>query len=207
MSTMKYASLSLGMVEAVFNKLGGMDGAQRFLSGELTVAEPVRRWREENGVIYFEVTSDGTSGLAWIERLEKKGFRLSTWAKIILNSTDFNPTNGVTYRIAVLRGALFAPSNRTTDKILANAECRALAKPNAEVACLIREMFSDEELRAMDILRIMVFHEPVGRDPACMGVPSILCVFCGNGGRWLDASFFGTNVCWRSKDGFAFAVS
>ena len=34
---MKYASLALGMIEAVFNKLGGIEGAQRFLSGKLTL--------------------------------------------------------------------------------------------------------------------------------------------------------------------------
>ena len=36
---MKYARLDLGTVEAVFNKLGGMDGAQRFLRGELEMQE------------------------------------------------------------------------------------------------------------------------------------------------------------------------
>jgi len=34
---MKYASLELGTVEAVFNKLGGMDGAKRFLADEFTL--------------------------------------------------------------------------------------------------------------------------------------------------------------------------
>lgn len=34
---MKYNDLSLGTIEAVFNKLGGMEGAQRFLRGELAV--------------------------------------------------------------------------------------------------------------------------------------------------------------------------
>lgn len=34
---MKYANLDLGTIEAVVNKLGGMDGVKRFLSGELAV--------------------------------------------------------------------------------------------------------------------------------------------------------------------------
>lgn len=34
---MKYASLELGTIEAVFNKLGGMEGAQRFLRGDTEV--------------------------------------------------------------------------------------------------------------------------------------------------------------------------
>ena len=38
---MKYPKLELGTIEAVVNKLGGMDGVQRFLRGELTVSESV----------------------------------------------------------------------------------------------------------------------------------------------------------------------
>lgn len=34
---MKYGELNLGQIEAIVNKLGGMDGVRRFLSGELMV--------------------------------------------------------------------------------------------------------------------------------------------------------------------------
>jgi len=37
MSTIKYPRLDLGRIEAIVNKLGGMEGVQRFLSGELVV--------------------------------------------------------------------------------------------------------------------------------------------------------------------------
>jgi len=43
---MKYATMDWGTMEAVVNKLGGMDGVQRFLRGELTVSEPICSWRE-----------------------------------------------------------------------------------------------------------------------------------------------------------------
>jgi len=36
-TTMKYASLELGTVEAIVNKLGGLEGAQRFLRGDAEV--------------------------------------------------------------------------------------------------------------------------------------------------------------------------
>ena len=36
-TTMKYASLELGTIEAIVNKLGGMEGAQRFLRGDAEV--------------------------------------------------------------------------------------------------------------------------------------------------------------------------
>ena len=74
---MKYADVSLGQVEAVFNKLGGLDGVARFLRDELVVSEQVKRWREVDGVIYLTVTLDKpTSGDKWIPRTEKKGNRV-----------------------------------------------------------------------------------------------------------------------------------
>ena len=36
---MKYSLVNLGQIEALFNKLGGVEGARRFLSGELVVVE------------------------------------------------------------------------------------------------------------------------------------------------------------------------
>lgn len=35
---MKYGELTLGQIEAIVNKLGGMDGVRRFLSGEIVVS-------------------------------------------------------------------------------------------------------------------------------------------------------------------------
>ena len=39
---MKYANLDLGTIEAVFNKLGGIEGAQAFLRDEVTVTKPAK---------------------------------------------------------------------------------------------------------------------------------------------------------------------
>lgn len=172
----------------------------RFLRKEPTW---IRRWYEENGVIYFEVISDGTTGPAWIERLEKKGFRLSKWAKDLLNSKDFKPTSGVTYKVAVLKGTMFTNDERITSKIRVEAERRKLEKPNAEIACLIREMFSDEELEAMGLWLIAVFHEPI-KDS---GGGRLLYASRVDGGLWLDTCYGRPGDGWVSVDGFAFVVS
>lgn len=168
------------------------------------VQEPARRWCEENGTIYLEVTSDGTTGPEWIGRLKKKGFQLSKWAKDILNSSDFKPTSGMIYRIAVLKGTLFTDSDRITKKIRSEAERRKLTKPNAEVACLIREMFSDEELKAMGLWWIVVFHEPIKDSD---GDPGLLNARRVRGGHWLDANDDRPDDDWGSIGGFAFLVS
>ena len=169
------------------------------------VSEPVvRAWREQDGVIYFSVTSDGTTGPQWIERLEEKGFRLSKWAKDVLNSADFVPTNGMTYEIAVLKGMLWNDNKRITKNIRAEADKRKLTKPNAEVACLIREMFSDEEIEAMGLVWIVAMHEPISDS---VGDPDLLNADRGGGGLWLRAAYGRPDGGWGRDYGFAFVAS
>jgi hypothetical protein len=202
---MKYPGITLGRVEAVWNKLGGENGVDKFLRGELTISPPTRSWREEDGVIRFTLPpTDGTTGEGWIKRLESKGHRVSDYAKSVLCSDDFKPTNGVTTEIAVLKGTLFSDNNRITQKIRAEADKRKFTKPNAEVACLIREKFSDEEIKAMGLWWIVAMHEPIedsGGDPSLLGAGR------GGNGGWLDARYGRPDDRWGSGYGFAFAVS
>lgn len=204
-----------GQLDAALMKIGqdtGMgtaEGIRAFLSGELTISKPACFWREQDGVIYFSVTSDGTTGEAWIKRLEGKGFRIGDYAKSLLQSPDFKPTSGVTYEIAVLKDMLFEDSDREdsdriTKNIRAEADRRKLQKPNAEVACLIREKFSDKELKAMGLWWIIVMHEPIkdfDGDPLLLGVDR------RGGGRWLRAFCDCPGRGWGRGDGFAFVLS
>ena len=198
------ADLTAGQLNAIVKKLGGYDAAIKFLRGELAVSEPTRSWREENGVIYFEVTSDGTTGLEWIKRFEKKGDRVSGYAKSVLRSPDFKPTKGVTYEIAVLKGMLFEDNNRITKNIRTEAESRKLTTPNAEVACLIRENFSDKEIEAMGLVWVVVMHDPIKDSD---GDPSLLDVPRFDNGRWLDTYCGQPDNWWDRSYGFAFVVS
>ncbi len=204
MSTMKYASLDLGTIEAVFNKLGGIEGAQKFLQGRLQVSEPARRWREQDGVIYLTVTSNGMTGPEWIKYLEKKGFRLSDYAKSVLRSSDFKPTKGVTYEVAILKGMLFEDSQRITKNIRNVATERKFTTPNAEIACLIRDNFSDEDIEAMGLVWIVAMHEPI-KDSG--GYPNLLHANRNDGGSWLDAYYDDPDSRWHRGLGFAFVVS
>ncbi len=173
-------------------------------SGEWTLAGPARSWREADGVIYFSVTSDGATGEEWITRLEKKGFGVSDYAKSVLRSKDFQSTSGVTTEIAVLKGMLFEDSNRIIKNIRAEAEHRNLEKPNAEVACLIREMFTDEELKAMDLYWIVAMHEPIKDSD---GDPNLLNLGRNGDGQWLNAYYGRPGFKFGRGYGFAFVVS
>src|SRR3989344_832337 len=202
---MKYSEMDWGTMEAVVNKLGGLTGVERFLRGELAVSTPTRSWREEDGVIYFSVTSDGTTGEEWITRLEAKGFRVEpTYAESVLRSLDFKPTMGVITEVAVLKGMLFENSDRITSKIRAEAERRRFSKPSAEVACLIREKFTDEEIEAMGLIWIVAMHEPINDSD---GYPNLLGANRDDDGRWLNAFWGRPDYTWYRGHGFAFAVS
>lgn len=198
------ADLTVGQINAIVKKLGGYEGALRFLRGETSVVEPERKWLEHNGVIYLSVTSEGTTGPEWIARLEKKGFRVSDYAKSVLCSKDFKPTSGVTTEIAILKGMLFEDSNRVTKKIRTEAESRKLIKPNAEIACLIREKFSDEEIETMGLYWIVAMHEPI-KDSG--GGPGLLDVGRDDNGSWLDTDYGKPDSRWNRGGGFAFVVS
>ena len=172
------------------------------LSGTPTTATNTQNgWTEKDHVISFSVTSDGTSGEDWITRLESKGFRAGDYAKQVLRSPDFKPTSGVTTEIAVLKGALFTDNERTTEKIRAEADKRKLEKPNAEVACLIREKFTDKEIEDMGLVWIVTMHDPI-KDSG--GDPSLLGAGRGGDGRWLHAYGGGPGNGWDHEYGFAF---
>lgn len=164
----------------------------------------VPSWREGDDVIRFSVTSDGTSGEEWITRLENKGFRVSDYAKQILRSPDFKPSSGIATEIVVLKGSLFKDDDRITKNIRAEADKRKLEKPNAEVACLIREKFTDKEIEAMGLMWIVVMHEPIKDSD---GDPALLDASRDDDGRWLDACYDGPGNRWDRGDGFAFVVA
>lgn len=192
------------------------DGLQRLLGNgdqlqadliasvqRLAAPEPVCGWTEKDGIIYFDVTSDGTTGEDWISRLEGQGKRVGDYAKSVLRSSDFKSTKGVKSRMAVMKGELFSESDRLTRKIRAEAERRKFATPNAEVACLIREKFSDDDIEAMGLWWIVVFHEPIEDS---VGGPGLLGAIRDDDGRWLIAFCDYPDNYWDRSDGFAFAV-
>lgn len=189
------------------SRMGTAAAITAFLAGKLIVTTPLPqglKWREQDGVIYFSITSDGTTGEEWITRLKKKGFLIGDYAKSVLRSKDFKPTSGMTTEIAVLKSMLFEDNDRITKKIRAFAAERKLEAPNAEVACLIREMFTDKEIEAMGLWWIVAMHEPI-RDSD--GDLHLLSTDCGFDGRWLDSYYGKPGFRWDRDVGFAFAVS
>jgi hypothetical protein len=202
--TMKYASMDWGTMEAVVNKLGGMEGVQRFLRNETTVSEPARPWTEKDGVITFTLTSNGKTGEEWVTHLEGRGFRLGNYTKSVLRSPDFRPTPaGTLHSVAVLKGRLFSDTDRITRNIRAEATKRGYTTPHPEIACLIRDQFSDDDIKAMGLWWLVVFHEPIKDSD---GYPRLLGADRGGDGRWLSVYNSRSDNEWSAGLGFAFAV-
>lgn len=168
---------------------------------------PFPSWREKEGVIYFSVTSDGTTGPNWIKRLEAgHSFEVGRQAKRILLSRDFKPTSDVVTKIAVLKGTLFGDQNRAMRNICAKAREYGLKEPDAETACIIAFLFPELQ-KATGLSSITVMHQPI---KVVRGVPRLLCADFGDDcwrlsayrARTRDRSDWGSR-----RDGFAFAVS
>jgi hypothetical protein len=202
MSKFASSDLTAGQLNAVVKKLGGHEATLRFLRGELVVSEPVRRWRGENGVIYFTLVSYGLTSEQWIAHLEaKKGYGVSRGAKDLLLSSEFKPTNGVAYNIAVVKGELFADNDRVTKNIRQEADKRKFTTPNPEVVCLIRDSFSDQEIREMGLTWIIAMNNPIKDSD---GGLRLLGVNADRHSLSTGCDF--PDNKWRRNGGFAFAL-
>lgn len=157
-----------------------------------------------DGTVTFTVTSDGTTGDEWIARLQAAGHKVGAYAKQILWSPDFVSTKGVSTKIVVMPGKLWTDDNRLTRNIRAEASKRKLVAPNAEVACLIRMMFSNADIISMGLRWLIAMHEPIkdsGGDPRLLGTGDV------GGDSWLNANWDNPDRQWSVRIGFAFAVS
>lgn len=123
-------------------------------------------WREQDGIIYFSVTSKGMTGKEWIKHFEKKHLKIGYVAECALLSEAFKPNMGVTTEVIILKGMLFQTEWISIKKIRAFAAKRKLTEPNLEVGCLIRDTFSDEDIEAFGLTEIVTMHKRIN-DSAC----------------------------------------
>lgn len=181
-----------------------MSMTTEFAAPDFTVSEPTSLSREENEVIYFRVISDNTTGEDWITRLQGNGFHIGDHAKQVLLSPDFKSTSGVTTEVAVIKGVFFEDDDRIIKKICDEADKRKFGKSNAELACLIREKFTNQEFQAMGLRYIVARHEPIN---GSVGDSYLLYVDRRGKGRFL-CNYDGKLDCRCSPDiGLAFTVS
>ncbi|MFA6416219.1 MAG: hypothetical protein WCW56_01895 [Candidatus Paceibacterota bacterium] len=166
---------------------------------------------DENGVIYLTLpATTGRTGEEWITHFEQKGDRPTSYAKSVLRSKKFKPSIGVVNKIAILPAKLWKDSDRLTKQIRRDAHAGTFSKgqklsdPQAEVACLIRDYLTDEEIEALGLRYIVDMHEPIEDSD---GDPRLLSADRCGGGRGLSTYFDNPDCQWNDSSGFAFLVS
>lgn len=149
----------------------------------------------------IEVTSNGITGESWITRLEKARYRVGDYSKQLLRGKKFVATNGVTYKLVVIKGEEFEDENRITSKIRKEALRRGYLTPSLEMAPLLREALSDEELEMMGLVYLVVMHEPISDSD---GDLDRLGLGRDVKGRWLRTFWDRPGCGWGREDGFVF---
>ena len=90
-----------------------------------------------------------------------------------------------------------------TRQTLYNWIKKGWVKPHWEVSCLIRDMFTDEQLKEMGLWYIVTMHEPIKDSD---GDPRLLHAYRLDGGGWLGAHYDRPDGEWNGSGGFAFVV-
>ncbi len=166
---------------------------------ESTVQPPTDWTVDCMGNIRFTLISNGFTCEQWEQHLERRGWKIDGIVRQILRMASAEPTNGVTYNIVVRRNA--SKSDRITKKIYASGEYYGWVKPHWEVACLIRDTFTDEQLEKMRLWYIVTMHEPIESfdDQLCLLVSNRR-----NDGRWINACSGRPDDYWGDGDGGGF---
>jgi hypothetical protein len=89
---MKYGELNLGQIEAVVNKLGGMDGVNRLLADELTISpknpNAPALTTEQKFAKWRNFLIGGVAKKALLARV-KSGYEVGTWAEDMTKQNAF----------------------------------------------------------------------------------------------------------------------
>jgi hypothetical protein len=128
---------------------------------------------EKNGMYFFSVTSDGTTGKDW-------GGRITTHMNnYVYNHLKLlNTTNGVTSNLVLIKGDFFKKFAKESwipnEKMQKFALENGFKSPSAEVSGLVYEVLADNDLyKKMKISVVTIMHEPIND---LDGKPYIFCV-------------------------------
>jgi len=174
---------------------------RQFREGSLTT-DSIQAVIEHRGQAIV-VVSDGLAAEQSIAELKAEGFNVWNEVKFLMRSSAYVVTNGVVYRVGIIKGDEFDDNVRTTENIRKEAARRRWIEPPAELARLLRKKVSDKELEKMGLWWLVVMHKPV---PVSDGGPLLLGLSRGGDGRRLNAYDVKPGYRWDREDGFAFLL-
>ena len=185
---MKYGELNLGQVEAVVNKLGGMEGVKRFLSCEtvIQVAEhKFKTWKTIKLGTGLKTADD------FCKTLKDNGFNISGWANDILRKPAFTVAAEETEveLVKVTVAELGFKRGARHEQTYERAKEFGLELCPPEVGPQLRLQYQDQPNGE----RILVAMEPI---IVSDGDPDVFSVERYVSGLWLDGR------CWGRSHGF-----
>jgi len=130
----------------------------------LTVTGSTCSWRRQKDRIHFSVTSAGTTGMQWYDRLRAKRSMVDRYAQDVLKSEDvWRLEEGETIEVVVLYSQFFSHGEHDYKSICGrdNSFGEAFGTLNHEVACIICNQFTIEDMKMMGLSSIVVMSEPV----------------------------------------------
>lgn len=196
---MKYGELTLGQMEAIVNKLGGMDGVKRFLSGETVVktAErifPVWKTIKLGNMGGMKIAADDFRAA-----LKQGGFRIGDWANDLLGRPAFkaSKTEMKVDLVVVSVAELGFPNGATRKDIYKRALELGLELCPAEVGPQLRLQYGDQPMNEWFFIGM----EPIAGSG---GGPEVFRVGRGGGGAWLGSYYGGPDGLWPGDDRWVF---
>jgi hypothetical protein len=196
---MKYNDITLGQIEAVFNKLGGVDGVQKFLSGELIVKSA------EHKCPVWKTIKLGT-GLKTADDFRKAikecGMKISSWASDILGKPVFTVAVKETeLDLAVASVAELGFKNGATrEQIYSRAKELGLELCPNEVGPQLRLQYKDQPNSEW----LAVAIEPITDSG---GGLRLFSVGRDDGGLWLSSDYGRPGSVWSGGGCFVFVCS
>ena len=181
---MKYGTLNLGQIEAMVNKLGGMDGVAKFLSGEIIVASPVTEATIGTSLPIWKTIKLGTGPKTvkdFRRALEKDGCRVSDWVTDLLGKPAFSVAKEQIEvdLVKVTVAELGFPNGATVHDIYEAAFKLDLVRCPNEVGPQLRLQYLDQPMGEW----ILVGMDPIAGSGGYLGV--FRAVHDGDG-RWLN---------------------
>lgn len=115
-----------------------------------------RKIFERENILYVSVTADGSTSEEWKTRLTNKGITLGKFS-----SYNLFPTRK-TYKLAIIKPECVKKFRRTTLNVREFARDLGFLPATDEIAFLLREKISDEELAANNLWGIIFPNEDRG---------------------------------------------
>jgi len=194
---MKYGEATMGQFEAVINKLGGMEGLKRFLSGESVIKAAKNIFS-----VWRTLSTGGVSKADLLKRLKDGDVYVSDWARDIMGKPAFK-TSAEPQEISFVRlkvADLGFTQGPTTKELFARAKAQGFDLCEAEDGPHLRLSLIDQPRGDW----FWVAMEPILDS---VGVPYVFGVERNVGDeRWLDASYASPSGRWYLEGPIVFRL-